>query len=70
MSVIPGDVVTIPPLVMAEPVGIGASNDCAAAWLGPSTNEVAMARLEQSETLLRIRAGERVIMTSTAKAGW
>ena len=34
------------------------------------TNDVAIARLEQSETLLRMRAGERVIMTSTAEAGW
>src|SRR5688500_9196797 len=65
----PGEVVTIAPLVVTGAT-LFASNDCAAAGLGPSTSEVAMARLEQSETLLRMRAGERVIMTSTARAGW
>ena len=63
-----GTVVTIAPLVC--PCGEFAWNDCAAAGLGPSTSDVAIASVEHSETLLRVRAAERVIMTSTAIAGW
>ena len=69
MLVDPGEVVTIAPLVVTGRT-MFAWNACAAAGLGPSTSDVAIASVEHSETLLRMRAGERVIMTSMAEADW
>jgi hypothetical protein len=67
--VIPGEVVTTAPLVVTGATA-SALNDCAAAGLGPTTSDVAIASVEHNETRFGVRTGERVIMTSTAEAGW